>query len=347
MQSAFAGNTTDTYSSSFKSWIKFCDRCNYPVWTVSEQKLIEYVAYRFICTPVVHRTVVKDLSGIRKQFIVSAIPFPERATCVKLQLILRGYKRLRSTDHSKRPLNSKHLLSFFAKLNRFGNLHNIRLYKAILSVAFQGLLRVSEYAAGHRSDMGFRTLRFANLRFHPTLADPKAIEILLAQTKTDQYGICKEAVAFECTCESKICAFHSLLDYVRECRSTADSSDPLFVFADQSIVSVRDINRLIDRMCTEIGIPKQHYSSHSMRSGGATELYLAGVPIDVIQRLGRWSPTGSTLQKRYLKPTPIHVRQLVTRFETNANNNRQNGKSKTAARCVSRVAWHDYLKRIS
>ena len=232
-------------------------------------------------------------------------------SCPRLSLVLRGFKRLRSGNSVKKPIKSIHLLRFFDNLKPFVESHNVRLYITVLSVAFQGLLRVSEYAANHRHDLSYRTLRLANIRFYPTKSSPSRIEILLARSKTNQYGVCKEAVAFECTCSSNICAFHRLLEYLEHCHSNSRSSDPLFAFASGAILSKRDVNRLIDKMCDSISLDKRDYSSHSMRSGGATELYLAGVPLDLIQRIGRWSPTGTTLQSRYLKPTPIQVRELV------------------------------------
>jgi integrase len=287
-----------------------------PIWTVSQSKLMAFVAFRFICTSVVHKTVVKDLSGIRKQFVVAGIPFPDRDSCHQLNLILRGYKRLRTEDHSKKPLQSTHLIEFFSKLDNHSRSHNVRLYKAVLSIAFQGLMRVSEYAATTRSDLGLRTLRMSNLRFYPSINNVRTIELLLIRSKTNQFGICNEAVAFECVCNSGICAFHRLLEYINNCRSQTDRDDPLFVFTSGDILAVRDVNRLINKVCVELNLDKRHYSSHSMRSGGATALYLSGVPLDLIQKLGRWSPTGTTLQKRYLKPTPVLIRQLVQRTST-------------------------------
>ena len=38
----------------------------------------------------------------------------------------------------------------------------------------------------------------------------------------------------------------------------------------------------------EEGFPSERYGSHSLRVGGATALYHAGVPVEVVKRYGRW-----------------------------------------------------------
>ena len=36
------------------------------------------------------------------------------------------------------------------------------------------------------------------------------------------------------------------------------------------------------------GLPADRYGSHSLRVGGATALYHAGMPVEIIKRYGRW-----------------------------------------------------------
>ena len=40
---------------------------------------------------------------------------------------------------------------------------------------------------------------------------------------------------------------------------------------------------------SQLGIPHpKQYAGHSFRSGGATDLYRAGVTVDMLKKLGRW-----------------------------------------------------------
>jgi len=45
----------------------------------------------------------------------------------------------------------------------------------------------------------------------------------------------------------------------------------------------------MDAMLTAIGEDPKKYSVHSLRAGGATELFLAGASIAVVQNDGRWT----------------------------------------------------------
>ena len=52
------------------------------------------------------------------------------------------------------------------------------------------------------------------------------------------------------------------------------------------IVTLR--SQRLAHMRSEEGFPSERYGSHSLRVGGATALYHAGVPVEVIKRYGRW-----------------------------------------------------------
>lgn len=314
IDNAHAVNTKSTYSSSFRQWHRFCDALNCPLFTVNEVKLVAFVAYRFMVDDVCHVTIVKDLSGVRSHFIKEGKVWLERDQLPRLKLALKGVRRLRVVDRSKKPLRLADLRRFYTKLS-FISQRNVRLYRAVLAIAFHGMLRVSEYANESSSVLGVRTLRLSNLRWYPNRRNPHTIEILLARSKTSQFGVCKESVAFRCCCDSGICPLHELCSYVDECRAPALVTDPLFIFHDGDIFTTSDMNRLISQLCRACGLPSVDYSSHSMRSGGATELFLAGVPLPLIQKLGRWSPNGYTLQERYAKPSAVLVRQMVEKFE--------------------------------
>ena len=86
------------------------------------------------------------------------------------------------------------------------------------------------------------------------------------------------------------------------------------MFPDGSILSVRMVNNKIKELCRSVGVDPHRRSSHSLRSGGATYLFQLGVPIALIQLLGRWSENSETLQRRYLKPSPVRVRSMISSY---------------------------------
>ena len=62
-----------------------------------------------------------------------------------------------------------------------------------------------------------------------------------------------------------------------------------------------DLSKVVKKAATALGRPQNEYSSHSCRSGGATELVLAGVDTLFIQLFGRWM---SKAFKRYTHLSP-------------------------------------------
>lgn len=73
------------------------------------------------------------------------------------------------------------------------------------------------------------------------------------------------------------------------------------------------VNRIVRRLALEAGIPRAaHYTAHSLRAGGATVAYAAGVPVSTIAKHGRWNPN-SPVVLRYIR--------AVDRWKDNAMRN--------------------------
>ena len=55
----------------------------------------------------------------------------------------------------------------------------------------------------------------------------------------------------------------------------------------------------IAKACVSIGLDPSKYSGHSFRAGGATDLFTARVPFDIIKKMGRWKSDSSC--RRYYR----------------------------------------------
>ena len=53
-------------------------------------------------------------------------------------------------------------------------------------------------------------------------------------------------------------------------------------------VSKKWYERQLDAMLTPIGEDSKIYSVHSLKAGGATDLFLAGASLAMVQNYGRW-----------------------------------------------------------
>jgi len=56
--------------------------------------------------------------------------------------------------------------------------------------------------------------------------------------------------------------------------------------------------KVIKVKCKEIGLDDKLYSGHSLRAGGATDLFVAKVPYYIIKKMGRWKSEAAMLYYR-------------------------------------------------
>jgi integrase len=58
------------------------------------------------------------------------------------------------------------------------------------------------------------------------------------------------------------------------------------------------LRRLIKRVAASIGLDPSLFSGHSLRAGGATDLFAAQVPYPTIKKMGRWVSDAAMLYYR-------------------------------------------------
>ncbi|MFI7467465.1 tyrosine-type recombinase/integrase [Nonomuraea sp. NPDC049646] len=62
------------------------------------------------------------------------------------------------------------------------------------------------------------------------------------------------------------------------------------------------VNEIVRAAAIKAKVPRaEEYTAHSLRAGGATVAYAAGIPVSTIAKHGRWSPTSPVLL-RYIRP---------------------------------------------
>lgn len=71
--------------------------------------------------------------------------------------------------------------------------------------------------------------------------------------------------------------------------------------------------KVIKHCCASIGLDSTRYSGHSLRAGGATDLFVARVPYYVIKKMGRWKSDAAMLYYR----DDEDIRDAVTEAFTN------------------------------
>ena len=155
------------------------------------------------------------------------------------------------------------------------SIHGLR-DAAILAVASDAMLRVSELAALRVGDIG--------------AGEDNAATVTVRHSKTDQEG--EGAVLFlGPSTAARISAWLAAAGV-----STDDTNAPLFQRIDRGgtprgQLSARSVRRIITARCSAAGV-EGRISGHSLRVGSAQSLAAAGAGLVEMQQAGRWqSPT--------------------------------------------------------
>jgi len=157
--------------------------------------------------------------------------------------------------------------------------HESAMLWSAVSLAYHGLLRVSEYTSTNVSK------QLTMNRFHLT-ADTLTIE--LPFTKTCQYGQGKNISVART--DSLTCPVSAMASYLHQ-RGLAPG--PVFVHQSGTPLRAAAVNDMLRR-----ALPGQAISSHSLRIGGATVASSRGVSDQALKAAGRWS---SNAYQRYVR----------------------------------------------
>ena len=152
-----------------------------------------------------------------------------------------------------------------------------------------------------------KIIRLGNIRFkkgtcildqnHPKLHLCDLVQITFEFQKNDKRDVRIHMFKSE---DPVLCPVRAWAETIKRVRAIKDSSDqsPVCLFCDdQGKISnitasyarskVRAIVQLIGE--ATLGFTKADIGLHSLRSGGAMAMFLSGVPVVIIMRVGRWS----------------------------------------------------------
>ena len=73
-------------------------------------------------------------------------------------------------------------------------------------------------------------------------------------------------------------------------------------------------HRRIKKVVQLIGLDPSSYSNHSLRAGGATDLFVARVPYSIIKKMGRWKSDAALLYYRDEEDVRLAVAEAFSRM---------------------------------
>jgi hypothetical protein len=272
---------------------------------ITESVLMLFVSHCFTVLGLRYTTVKTYIAGIRYTYLEAGVHSvfdnASSGSLNRLHLILKGYKKLDTSEAIKRlPITFPILSSIVKKLREgvFGP-YNDAVLECMCTVAFFAFLRCSEFTCntGRQSDL---SLCIGDIIVQSN--DKVIIHLKVSKTDPFRHGVSIPLFATH----QNVCPVVILRQILKlrwACKAIA--SDPLFVDYNGKPITrhmfVRDLKVLLER----IGLNSQDYNSHSFRIGAATSASSAGLGEHLIRTLGRWS---SDCYMRYIR-TPDCILQ--------------------------------------
>ena len=228
---------------------------------------------------------------------------PDYTKCGPVQKVMKGYGRKMKSKDLRLPISLDLLIKINQELPAVCHTaYEALLFKTAFTIAFAGLLRVSELAAVDKKDMG-HALLVENVTLGHT-----SVTLKLASSKTDQAGIGASIHLKESGCED-VCPVSLMRAFLRV---RPKVKGVLFCHQNSSANTIHPLtkyqfNAVLKKALSALNMGSLPYSSHSFRIGAASHLALQFDDATIL-RLGRWSPKGNThlLYVRDIEMPPLH-----------------------------------------
>ena len=184
----------------------------------------------------------------------------------------------------KRPITIDMLHRFANILLSGDHIYNISLLACILT-GFFSFFRSSNLLPKSQSQFhSLRQLSRASFRFYPW-----GVVLSFFYTKNRQFPdepLCRPIPKIQ---HSVICPLRTLQQHFKQ--FPAPPSSPAFLVSENSRIrslSVAELRTAIKSLVSILHLDPRHYSTHSLRRGGATFAFASGLPSELIKLQGDW-----------------------------------------------------------
>lgn len=239
------------------------------------------------------RTLTRRLTALSHWHTYQGFADPTRYPAVRKTLL--GIHNLHGQPARQAPaLSLEHLSLMCAHWQQHATLAGWR-NNALLQIQFFGALRVSDLLG----------MQVAWLAF-----EPEGLKLTIPRSKTDQAGT-GQIVAIPANASTALlCPVKALQTWLSQAGLSTG-----YVFRainkhgqlHNQRMSTAGVNYMLQQLSTTLNLPKV-YTSHSLRSGFATEASRRKAPLATIMRQGRWRNVN----------TLMHYIEAGQRFEDNA-----------------------------
>ena len=285
-----------SYNSAWKHWCLFRRIQGKDCWLDLTAKqwdedLLDWIIHEWHIMHLPAGSIRSKLSGIRYMHMISGYGDLSKAGG-RAGLMLSAIGQ-REHSKSKLPLPSEVLQWIYENLGVAQSTPTVKKVWNALIVGFCFLMRGSEVANLRQKDVSFG--QDGHGRY---------VTVFIASSKTDQseVGVFRSLYASD----SLLCPVRNLEKWMKEINSDDESAIPLF-----GPSAMEKLRGILKWAAHSNHLPVDRFSLHSMRIGGATCLFLQGIPLDDIRKYGRWKTTSVNI---YLYFDDVVFRTLGKHF---------------------------------
>lgn len=262
---------------------------------------LEYGLWRFRRTGVLGNTIKNDISGIQfyLQYYNVNVPLGKMESA-QLTKLYRGCNRMRAKyeidnkRYFRRALCDRILFPMLNLLDlstRWG-----KTVRCLLLFAKATAFRSHNYVFTNTAEA---MVRIRNIRFYPSIDNPKGFIVTLPRSKTRQIEAAnRETRTIKCRCARGPCIVHELAEHLKGRMN--DGAEALFLTDTGFPVTYNILSKVLKILCDGVGIDWHYYTSHALRIGEATDQNMRGVPLEVTMKFVCWRSRKSAMI--YIRP---------------------------------------------
>lgn len=303
---ALAESSSAKYRAAWQHWIVFCEDRGRPHLLDGANRgadidvLVDFVVDQCRILGRTPGTVEGKLCAVRWYHLQAGLPDPLREAAL-VKMAIKGARRLAGAASHKLPVTRDMLLLIRRSLPAGARDSLVQWGGVIMGFAF--MLRASEYLADAYGDfdptkgMCFEDIEFWRMgtvldEWGEHGQEPDEVVLNFKYSKTDQFrsGMRRNLYASG----EDLCVVRALWTLVLA--TPRDRRTGALMRLESGKVLDRDsMNGILRAAAETLGVPGARVATHSLRIGGATAAYMAGMPIEEIKWLGRWASTAWAL----------------------------------------------------
>lgn len=238
-------------------------------------------------------TVSSYMSAIR--YVLKHDDIEVDNNCCKLASIIRGCKLHNDVVSVRLPIGMNLLKLILQEIERDflsrGQPYLSSLYKAMTTMGYYGLMRVSELVGKH-------AVAADDVKISKNLLKRK-VKVILRSSKTHRHGQSPQILDIIPEPEvlgSSFCPYNVIAYYTQIRPRRTNVKTQFFTFSDGSKVTERHFRTVLLRAIRNLGLPSDSYNTHSLRIGRACTLFKRNVPVTQIRKIGRWKTVSTAFK---------------------------------------------------